>query len=414
MPRVGSTEFYAGVIRTCIEDAKFIERELANEEPRSQDVLQLLDRQAQACQAIFDQHISLVPEDIQYELKHDYQQVWKQVLKRMIMHYKATGLLIQQSREAANPTVAEVVQEPDPMVAELVVQAERITEADGAMSLAAMEVAAAPAVLPDSDCLEVYASDNEEPMPVVRMSLITCPKGYQPIDLSGQPTGSRRRNPFARRSSESRNVPGPSRDSRVGIPPRGAPTAGSERHSPPTVVQENRRTSSRGRGHHRRTNGGPVLSALAPEFHPTASHVQTVATGRRASYVWAPQKRADRPIHGVPYPPMAHERPLAPELRRNDPAIIGMAEIWTQRVGMRNPVRCAHCQFQGNHRMYECPALKKESIQRRWYHALKTGVCLNCLIIGHSSFTCTNDGCCPVHGTRHSSFLCGSSFNNQF
>lgn len=414
MPAIGSTEFYAGAIRVCIEDAKFIERELASEQPKSHELLQLLDRKAQANHELFERHIAMVPDEVHKELRRDYRNVWKGVLKRMIIHYKKTGSLIRRAREPVVPE-PNATEEPDQTVAELVAQAEAITEADGAMSLAAMKATANPNDQPDADYLEMYASDNDEQMPAVRMSLVTCPAGYQPLNLLEQQRESPRQNPFARRASEQQKVAGSSQATRVVIPPGDRASGSNEGHQYENSRTENRRIRNPTSG------GGHQLSALAPAFYPSGRHVQTVGstvggTPRprlRRPYEWAKQVRANGPITGVPYPPMGHQRPIHPELRRNDPAIVGMAEIWTQRVGMRDPVKCAKCQFQGKHRMYECPGLQRESIQSRWYQALKLGVCLNCMIIGHSSFTCTNQGCCPDHGTRHSSFLCELSFNNQ-
>lgn len=239
-------------------------------------------------------------------------------------------------------------------------------ETEDATSLPIMAVSTKSGSEIDSNKLELFASDNdEEEKPISRMSLLKCPESYQPITFANDHRASKKVNPFSR-----------------------------ERRS---YTVEKRRTNEHNL------------------FGKTTQKESAAVRGRnvKQQYVWVKQIPARRPVWGVPYPPMADARPMKVELKRNDPDIIGMAEIWTQKVGNRDPKKCAHCKFKGNHRMYGCAVLQKEGIQRRWYHALKCGVCLNCLMIGHSSFTCKDQGCCKDHGTRHSTFLCERSFNNK-
>lgn len=130
-------------------------------------------------------------------------------------------------------------------------------------------------------------------------------------------------------------------------------------------------------------------------------------------YIWAEQVKARGPVKGVRYPPMSHSPPINLELERDEPQLVGMAEIWTQKVGNHNATHCAFCRFKEDHRMYNCGGWKRGGLVLRWYHALRLGVCLNCLIIGHSSFTCETPGYCKHHGTRHSSALCEYSHKNK-
>lgn len=378
-------DFFAGALRTCINEMKNVLLELAPSDFMDRPLVDMLNRRLDNIHATYQANIGMIPRDERLEFEHDYRTVRTKVLDGMVQRLKAILDRDRETREAAN--------------------------LEGAQSLQLQADIASAEPNANDDQLDLYASDNEQPMPITRMSLVSRPADYQPIEFSDENHNRERENPFRRDRrvviSENRRTEQSNGNAGVGWssgpeppPPAHEIPWGDQVDDPMPPRDENRRP--------RRSQANRLVGqvAQAGPSSPSTRH-------GRQPYVWKKQTPARGPVHGVPYPPMGITRPLYVELKRDDPAIVGMSEIWTQRKGDRDPKKCAHCQFMAVHRMYDCTALTRASVQRRWYHALKLGVCLNCLMIGHSSFTCTTMGCCSYHGTRHSSFLCEESYNNH-
>lgn len=354
MSKIAPAAFFAGAVRTCIEESKFYEEELASAEPMNQQTVGLLDRKIKDTHEIYVSSIEMLSELERSEIEHEYKAIRKRLLKGMIARYKAIIC-----------------------PAQLIVAEAPMMDTEEPQSLALMAVSTESGSELGRSKLERDASGNVEEIPITRRSLLKCPENYQPITFSNESRTSRNVNPFSRERRDD--------------------------------VENRRKEFSWGGVYHPRAQQEERMSIQNTTRESDAVRNWNV----KRPYVWAKQTPARGPVWGVPYPPMAHARPMTIELKRNDPEIIGMAEIWTQKVGNHDAKKCAPCQFQGNHRMYGCTALQREGIQLRWYYALKCGVCLNCLMIGHSSFTCKDQGCCKYHGTRHSTFLCEGSFKNQ-
>lgn len=354
MSETETVAFFAGAVRNCIEESQLHKEELASAGPMNKQMVVSLDQRVKTTHDVYISSIGRLPEVERTEMEHVYKAIRRQLLEGMMARYKTiicpAKSIVTEGTQPLAPTAGS-------------------TE-------------------PEGDQLELYASDDDEETPITRMSLLQCPENYKPITFTSERRVSKKVNPFSRDREG------------CGIENRRKEFSWAQKEERRASAKENRRTHD---------------LQSSPRAIRTTQGGSNAIRDRNAKrpYVWAKQTPACGSVWGVPYPPMAHTQPMTVELKRNDPEIIGMAEIWTQKVGTRDAKKCAHCQFQENHRMYGCTILQKESIQRRWYHALKCGVCLNCLMIGHSSFTCKDQGCCKVHGTRHSTFLCERSFNNQ-
>lgn len=123
-------------------------------------------------------------------------------------------------------------------------------------------------------------------------------------------------------------------------------------------------------------------------------------------YVSKQQAKFSRAISGIPYPPMRRSSPY--KIVRGDPTLIGRSEIF---VYPPSDARiCPLCRRE--HKMYRCPDMLSSNLQDKWFHALSQGVCLNCMIRGHSTFTCRDDGACKTCHCRHNSILCPNNQNN--
>lgn len=129
------------------------------------------------------------------------------------------------------------------------------------------------------------------------------------------------------------------------------------------------------------------------------SNTVAADTGSR----WRRQQEIfSHPVRGRPYPPIREELPIP--LRLEDPDLVGMAEIYVRpRYG--SPKRCPLCPYI-EHKLYRCMAFRRMGLRERWYTVLRLGLCLNCLIPGHSHYTCETPGACCRCGKRHNSQLC--------
>lgn len=241
--------------------------------------------------------------------------------------------------------------------------------------------------------LEIYASDNEEPLPLELMSTMVVTRRYSPVRFDRSPDdqsngavasvsmsarGSDLRQDLDRRRAsinvESREQRDVSRRSNV-------PGRSNESNRPSVAV-----------------NSGSVRGR-SPDARSTVSSMSYVSSG---------QETFSCPVRNRPYPPMTRVLPVA--LSRNDPTIIGRSEVF-----VHPPVHAQICPIcpGGRHKLYRCTTMLRAGLQERWFRALRAGVCLNCLIRGHSSFTCMNVGACKACQQRHNSILCPQNENNR-
>lgn len=126
-----------------------------------------------------------------------------------------------------------------------------------------------------------------------------------------------------------------------------------------------------------------------------------------SSYVSTQQETFSQPISGVPYPPIQRTPPI--QISRKDPSLIGRTEIFVHPPA---PAKiCPICT--GYHKMHRCTTVLRAGLQERWFLALRAGVCLNCLLRGHSHYRCQTPGACYRCSKRHNSVLCPENRNND-
>lgn len=224
--------------------------------------------------------------------------------------------------------------------------------------------------------LDVYASDAEEPMPIEYMSVVKPAKGFRAA-MWAPPEEPRRKDAAC------------SRDLREELERRRS--SGAKRPEPSRTVSDTkvRVRDDFDRGASRSTYSGRTQHSFG-------------------SYVSSKQETFSRPVTGRAYPPMGFKLPRT--ISRKDPNLIGMSEIYVHPPG--KPKICPICPG-GKHKMYRCPIMLKSSLLERWFRALRAGVCLNCMIRGHSSFSCYNEGACTPCHQRHNSILCPQNENNK-
>lgn len=238
---------------------------------------------------------------------------------------------------------------------------------------------------PTREDLDPYASDNEEPLAPELMSIVRPAKKFQPIEFRP-------------------NEPGPSRQGDLRDQLENQRTA---QHAAGSygVHRESREQGRRG-GHKR---GGGAYREFVPsrnsersrsDVHSQAGTVSSVSSF--GSYVSQQQERFSAPVSGRAYPPVQYEPD--PPLVRNDPNLIGSSEVFIHPPRRANI--CPHCSNGAQHKLYRCTTFLRMGLQQKWYTALNLGVCLNCLIRGHSHFACKTPGACIRCGKRHNSKLC--------
>lgn len=137
-------------------------------------------------------------------------------------------------------------------------------------------------------------------------------------------------------------------------------------------------------------------------------HRTTVASDQASQWL-RPQERFSGPVWGRAYPPILKEPPI--QLRRYDPKLIGMSEVYV-RPRRTSPKMCPLCAY-NQHKLYRCTRFLRMNLQERWYTVLMEGLCLNCLIHGHSHYTCSTPGACYRCGKRHNSQLCPQGPRNE-
>lgn len=119
-------------------------------------------------------------------------------------------------------------------------------------------------------------------------------------------------------------------------------------------------------------------------------------------YVAQAQPRMKGPVDHVTFSPRLNAPPFP--LKRWDAGwtLVGKAEVYftTQRYTC-----CCYCW--GKHGLHSCNSFKtRENLENRWQFVLSKGLCLSCLLTGHSSFTCRLSRTCRDCGQRHNSILC--------
>lgn len=220
---------------------------------------------------------------------------------------------------------------------------------DVAPGMAMAELSPQP-VAPDAassapeDELAIFASDCEEEMPLELLSTVTRTQSFQPIAL----------------------------------PPLETPLQALARR-----VLEQR---------------GTQAQPKEPCGNPASRRVDSMSS--RASYVSSHQEQFTAPVTGRAFPPFCNSLPTP--ISRKDPTIIGRSEIYIHPP--TNAHSCPECR--GKHKMFRCSIMLRTNLQERWFRALRAGVCLNCMIHGHSSFRCYNVGACKKCMCRHNSILC--------
>lgn len=260
---------------------------------------------------------------------------------------------------------------------------------------------------PTGEELEIYASDNEDEFPLELRSTVRPAQTFEPIriepmepiDSTNEPQPSTSRQADLRdqlehqRTAASYGVQhGDRENSRNAGAQRGR---GRERHFETSRIFVPSRTSDRSRSDHR---GRPGTVSSVSSYGSAVS-----------SYVSGPQERFDAPVTDRAYPPVLRAPPTP--LARNDKSLIGRSEIYTHPP-QGSPRICPICPL-GQHRLYRCTTFLRMGLQEKWYTVLKKGLCVNCLIRGHSHFACDTPGACYRCGRRHNSKLCPEGPNNQ-
>lgn len=138
-----------------------------------------------------------------------------------------------------------------------------------------------------------------------------------------------------------------------------------------------------------------------------ASPKSTTSLSSRMNYSSSVQSAFSMPMKNVAYPPMADWCPIP--LGRDEPNLIGRSEIYVRPPN--GSIDCPACD--GDHPMFRCETMRHPDMRERWYVALRVGVCLFCLHVGHSSFSCNRIGRCRRCKTRHNSVLCPTLPKNR-
>lgn len=256
----------------------------------------------------------------------------------------------------------------------------------------------------ERDDLSLFASDDEEGIPLHRMSVVKPVRTFKPVEFVAdlEPiAGPSHRSDIAERDRLQliawQTIDRAHRQERVR-------NERADRQDQHRVEHNHRNQPGKSAKNHRDeqvrvepTRSGRIWSELT-------SNAATVESPH-PEYVAAPQIRHSAPISGITYPEVMSQCPV--NMARNDPSLIGSAEMYTRPPSLARI--CPQCH--GYHRLYHCNQFMGMSLQMRWYRALKMGVCLYCFRSGHSSFTCENLGCCRHCGTRHNSKLCPKNPN---
>lgn len=272
----------------------------------------------------------------------------------------------------------------------------------------------------ETDTWTDYASDNEERFPAEMRSIVRPGPRFEPVRTESSETV--RTQPY----DPNEPPPGTSRreDLRGHIERQRLAANYGVHQRYPSAHQERDRSNLRGRNRQlpnlgsrephverefvRSRNNSNERSGPPPSLseYPSSS----VGSLRREfpEYVPRPMEKLSGPVSGRPYPPFLYEPPIP--LVRKDPNLVGMSEIFVHPLRTRAKI-CPICPM-GQHRLYSCATFLRMGLQEKWYTALKKGVCLNCLIRGHSHLSCKEPGTCSRCGIRHNSKLCPTGPSN--
>lgn len=231
--------------------------------------------------------------------------------------------------------------------------------------------------------LSPYASENEESLPLELYSTIRPTRSFEPMSFQPSTSNQTSERPTAVTSSRE--------DLRFELNQR--------RVAAQCLSAYHKKQSGDVHDH-----GGPSRNK-EQRRNPDRDWDDTTSQMSRASYV-SKQEVFTGPVTGRAFPPFARESPV--QISRNDPNIIGISEIFIHPP--KDAHICAICN--GKHRAYRCTTMLRIGLQERWFKALRAGICLNCMIRGHSSFACKSVGACQRCGCRHNSILCPRNPNN--
>lgn len=250
--------------------------------------------------------------------------------------------------------------------------------------------------------LDMYASDGRHEVPLEYWTTVKSVPALQPGSVTDlrQIIDNRRNN---RDSGDFRPVGAPLRERNEITDNWDDPIAGPSSSAAVQRRHETIRAIAVGRLDEERA------SSARSRSERDVSPMSAASRGSRMSYTSSAQSVCSGPLKNVAYPPMADWCPIP--LSRDDPNLIGRSEIYVRPSQRTQIETCPACD--GNHPMFKCDTMKEPDMRERWYVALSVGVCLFCLRLGHSSFSCWRLGQCRRCGTRHNSVLCPTLAKNR-
>lgn len=242
--------------------------------------------------------------------------------------------------------------------------------------------------------LEPYASDNEEPFPLELMSAVRPGRNFEPVRFEVTVPNEIVRNPEPSTSQQA--------DLRDRL---------EQQHAHQSRERDRRGELLRGRGRGRVWQSRTFVPSQTSErsrsiVRDNASVTSTASS--YASYVSRPMEELSGPVGGRTFPPIRREPPTP--LVRNDPGLIGSSEVYVHPP-QDDPHMCPKCTT-ARHKLFQCTTFLRMGLQEKWYTVLKLGVCLHCLIRGHSHFSCKSPGTCWRCHKRHNSKICPNNPNN--
>lgn len=250
----------------------------------------------------------------------------------------------------------------------------------------------------EGDTLSIYASDNEEEFPLELLSVVQPTRSFQPTAF---PSATE---PVAGTSQQSDLRDQLNKGKTIGC--YGVQIGNDEDRMASQPMEQ-----THGDAPMERTRNASQFRnvRVANRSRSNNNRMQiddTASVASQASYVSSQQERFTVPVWGRAFPPIALSPPV--QISRSDPAIIGISEIFVHPPRPANI--CPLCT--GKHKLHRCTTMLRSGLLERWYRALRAGVCLNCLLRGHSSFRCMSVGNCGRCGVRHNSVLCPKNPNN--
>lgn len=394
MPRITTAEFLVGYIHAKMEQLRLLAHRLQSNHNftvtelvhMSQEILDI-DAEVQGqSRTVDDERVNPKMSEY-YALYH--------LAQRLIKERRAAMLPLHSSSNARTVQPAGVNNEP-PITVSIAAVTTLNPEASP-FQPAAQAVPSDPANLPVSPAhtsvgLEIYASDGEESIPLEYLSKVNMTSTFRPIVFDSE--GDRSPvNQSRRWADEDRDQHFSGKRQKTVRPPeqRRTPPSQEPRRTPPLSEQRRQLSSRPGSG---RSSVRTSQTSWTPSGHP--------------SYTSSRQESFRGTVSGLTYPPFCRQLPYS--ISKKDSGLIGRSEIYVHPP--TDPHICPICP-NGKHKLYRCTTFIRDGLLMRWYRALRAGVCLNCLIRGHSSFTCINVGACMRCQQRHNSQLCPKNPHNQ-